>query len=183
MSRFFASRVGGLRLGDSLSALIAAIWLGSQMAIGYIAAPVLFSKLADRALAGELAGAMFTVMAWVSIVCGGFLLLYLLLTHARRAAGLAVFWLVVGMLLMTIAGHFGLRTEMARLKQSALPLAISSMSSDNPLRVRFGLLHGVSSGLYLMQTLMGVALVVLQARSRKPGGGVYAVSAARSGDF
>lgn len=156
MSRFFVS----------LYALISAIWLGSQIGIGYIAAPVLFSTLADRSLAGELAGAMFTVMAWVSLACGSFLLLYLLLTHAKQGARRAAFWLVTGMLILTMTSHFGLRPEMVKLKQAALPHAISDTPSDNPLRARFGLLHGVSSGLYLLQTLMGVALVVLQAREK-----------------
>jgi hypothetical protein len=172
MFRPFASRLAGLQWGDALYALIAAVWLGSQVAVGYVAAPVLFSKLADRALAGELAGAMFTVMAWMSIACGSFLLLYLLWAHAGRAAGLATFWLVIGMLLITLASHFGLQAEMSRLKHAALPFSISGLPLDNPLRARFGLLHGISSGLYLLQTLMGAALVVLPAMNRKPEGEV-----------
>jgi hypothetical protein len=68
----------GAMTADSVAAaiyrLLSALWLGSLVGIGGIAAPVLFAQLSDRVLAGNLAGALFTVEAWVGIVCGGGLL-------------------------------------------------------------------------------------------------------------
>lgn len=144
------------RLAAALYSLVIAFWVGSQMAIGYIAAPVLFSQLADRALAGALAGAMFAAMAWVALGCGTYLLLTLALTHGRAILRSVEFWCIVLMLALTLLGHFGIGPLLAGLKAEALPLPVM----ESPLRDRFALWHGVSSVLYLLQTLAGLALVL-----------------------
>lgn len=55
-----------------------ALWVGGLLAMGYLVAPLLFSKLADRSLAGSVAGTMFSAMAWVGLACGSYLLLFVL---------------------------------------------------------------------------------------------------------
>lgn len=152
-----------MRIATTIYTLVIAIWLGSQIAIGYIAAPILFSRLADRTLAGELAGAMFSVMAWLSLVCGAYLLLYVVTVQRARAFRSCVFWLVLVMLGITVISHFGIQPVMAQLKQDALPLPV--MASN--LRDRFAMWHGVSGGLYLLQTILGLALVIVQNRGVK----------------
>ncbi len=67
------------------------------------------------------------------------------------------------MLAATLLSHFGIQPLMAELKLEALPKPVM----ESALRDRFALWHGVSSGFYLLQTLLGVALVVLQGRGRK----------------
>ena len=153
-----------MRIATALYTLVIAIWLGSQMAIGYIAAPVLFSQLADRTLAGGLAGAMFSVMAWVSLACGAYLLLYLIAIKRRGVFRSSVFWLVTLMLGITAISHFGIQPLMAQLKHDALPLPVT----ESAFHDRFALWHGVSSGLYLLQTMLGAALVIVQSCG-KPG--------------
>jgi hypothetical protein len=148
-----------MRIATALYTLVIAIWLGSQMAIGYIAAPVLFSQLADRTLAGELAGAMFSVMAWVSLACGAYLLLYLIAIKHKRVFHSRAFWLVTVMLGITVASHFGIQPLMAQLKHDALPLPVT----ESAFHDRFALWHGVSSGLYLLQTMLGAVLVIVQS--------------------
>lgn len=54
--------------------LLMMIWVGSLLTLGAIVAPVLFSALNDKQLAGMLAGKMFAVGAWVGMVAGTFLL-------------------------------------------------------------------------------------------------------------
>ena len=49
-------------LASALYNIAVAAWVGSLLAIGYIAAPVLFSQLADRSMAGTVAGALFSVI-------------------------------------------------------------------------------------------------------------------------
>ena len=152
-----------MKFATALYAIVIAIWLGSLVGIGYIAAPVLFSQLADRTLAGNLAGAMFSVEAWLGIACAAYLLVYLVLAQGARITRCSVFWIVLLMLAATLLSHFGIQPLMAALKLEALPKPVM----ESALRDRFALWHGVSSGLYLLQTLLGIALVVLQGRGGK----------------
>ncbi|MFZ2627705.1 MAG: DUF4149 domain-containing protein [Rugosibacter sp.] len=152
-----------MRFFSALYGIVIAIWLGSQVGIGYIAAPVLFSQLADRSLAGNLAGAMFSAEAWLGMACAAFLLVYLAIAQGARIMCCSVFWLVLLMLAATLLSHFGIQPLMAQLKLEALPQPVM----ESALSGRFALWHGVSSGLYLLQSLLGVALVVLQGRGKK----------------
>jgi hypothetical protein len=152
-----------MKFANALYSIVIAIWLGSLVGIGYIAAPVLFSQLADRTLAGNLAGALFSVEAWLGMACGAYLLLYLAITHGVRSLRCGVFWLVLPMLAATLLGHFGIQPLMAQMKLAALPRPVM----ESALHSQFALWHGVSSGLYLLQSLLGVALVVLQDRGKK----------------
>lgn len=151
------------RLASALYSLVIAFWVGSQMAIGYIAAPVLFAQLSDRMQAGALAGAMFAVMAWIGLGCGACLLLTLVPSRGRAALRSAEFGCIVLMLVLTVLGHFGIGSLLAGLKAAALPLPVM----ESPLRERFALWHGVSSVLYLLQTLVGLALVLVARRSER----------------
>lgn len=146
------------RLPDLLAAWSVALWVGGLWAVGYLAAPVLFYNLEDRALAGMLAGKMFTIMAWVGIVCGGWLMLFRVVRHGGGVFKQAFFWIVVLMLLLTLAGHFGIQPVMARLQEAALPTDVM----ESLFRDRFATWHGIASGVYLVQSLLGLALVAKQ---------------------
>lgn len=147
---------------SALYNIAVALWVGGLFATGYLAAPVLFSQIADRSLAGAVAGAMFSVMAWVGLACGTYLLLYVLAGKGWRAVQSGVFWIVVLMLALTVAGHFGVQPILAQLKADALPRQVM----ESALRDRFSTWHGVSSALYLVQSLLGIALVILQERGK-----------------
>ncbi len=153
------------KLSEALYSIAIALWVGGLWAIGGIAAPTLFYRLADRALAGSIAGAMFDLMAWSGMACAVYLLLFLI---ARRGPGVwksGVFWLVLMMLALTLAGHFGIGPIIARLRVEALPRQVL----ESTLRDRFAAWHGVSSGLYLIESLLGLALVLLQERGKAAG--------------
>lgn len=150
------------RLADGLCAISITLWAGGQWAIGYIAAPALFRRLADRTLAGELAGSLFAAIAWVGIACAAYLLLFLLLRRGRSVLGSSVWWIVVVMLLLVLAGHFGIQPILAQLKAQALPHAVM----ESVVRDRFAAWHGVSSILFLVQSLLGLWLVLIQGRAR-----------------
>ncbi len=151
-----------MRFWGALYNLGISIWVGGLLAIGYLAAPILFAQLSDRTLAGNLAGAMFSAVAWVGIACGAYLLVFLLATKGWRAIKVGVFWIVLVMLALTVAGHFGIQPILAQLKADALPRQVM----ESALRDRFATWHGVSSVLYLLQSLLGIVLVVQQARGR-----------------
>jgi MFS family permease len=149
-------------LAAALYSIAVAVWVGGLLAIGFIAAPVLFAQLPDRALAGSLAGAMFTVTAWVGLACGSYLVLFVLFAKGWRFLQSGVFWIVLLMLALTVAGHFGVQPILEQLKADALPRRIM----ESALRERFNAWHGVSTALYVAQSLLGLALVLLQERGR-----------------
>ncbi|OHC67904.1 MAG: hypothetical protein A3H93_04065 [Rhodocyclales bacterium RIFCSPLOWO2_02_FULL_63_24] len=149
-------------LASALYSIAVAVWVGGLLAIGLIAAPVLFTQLADRAVAGNLAGAMFSITAWVGLACGGYLILFVIGAKGWRAIKSSVFWIVLLMLALTIAGHFGVQPILMQLKADALPRQVM----ESALRDRFQTWHGVSSALYLVQSLLGIALTILQDRGR-----------------
>ncbi len=110
-------------------------------------APTLFGTLNDRVLAGVIAGSMFTTGAWVSMACAvvtlGLLAISTDVTDQRRKT----LYIIVGcMLLCLLLSHFGLRPVMAGLKEAG----------D---KASFGMLHGVSMVLYLVQAVLAVFLV------------------------
>jgi len=151
------------KLADALYHLTITLWVGALFAIGYLAAPTLFAQLADRTLAGSLAGEMFRWVAWLGLACAAYLLLFLM---ARRGFGVlksSVFWLVLVMLGLTVAGYFGIAPILAELKADALPRQVM----ESALRDRFATWHGISSGLYLLQSLLGLWLVIWQERGRR----------------
>lgn len=59
------------------------------------------------------------------------------------------------MLLLTLAGHFGIQPILAQIKADAPRQVLEGV-----LRDRFAMWHGISSGLYLLQSLLGAVLVL-----------------------
>lgn len=142
--------------------LIIAAWVGGLWSIGYLAVPVLFHAQPDRQLAGMLAGEMFGRVAWLGMACGGYLTGYWLVTAGAAAWRQTAFRLVLALLALTLITHFGLQPAMNALKAQALPLEVMK----SPLAGRFGLLHGISSLLYLLQSVLGAWLVLAKPVSR-----------------
>ena len=143
-------------VASRLRLLVVTLWVGSLWAIGYIVAPTLFATLGDRALAGSVAGKLFRIEAWLSVTCA------IALLASRRwsggdttpAAARQVVWIVLGMLACTLVGYFGVQPFMAALKEAS---AGGMMEAET--RARFGVLHGVSSVFYLIQSVLGGLLV------------------------
>jgi MFS family permease len=150
------------RLLEALQSIAATLWVGGMWAIGYVVAPVLFSRLGDRALAGLVAGKLFSLIAWIGIACAAYLLLFRLARYRAAALRQGVVWIVVLMLVLVCAGEFGVQPVMAALKEQALPRQVM----ESVLRDRFAAWHGVSSVLYVIQSLLGALLVVLLGRSK-----------------
>jgi hypothetical protein len=141
--------------------LIATLWVGSLWTVGYLAAPVLFATLTDTRLAGTIAGSLFRVEAWLSVFCAAMLAALIGFTGSTgKDTGLpqrkTLLFLIGAMLACTLVGYFGLQPFMAALRETAGPDGV--MASDT--RMQFGILHAISSGVYLVQSLLGVALIL-----------------------
>jgi hypothetical protein len=148
---------------DGLASLLLVFWVGGMWAIGYIAAPSLFSSLPNNhQLAGNLAGVLFTWIAWVGIVAGIYLLIYRLANAGFQALKQRFFWVVLIMLLLTLGQHFGIQPVMQALKDQALPKAVM----ESAFKSRFAAWHGVSSVIYLVESLLGGWMVLKQTSVR-----------------
>lgn len=148
------------RLAESLYLLAITLWVGGVWAIGYVAAPVLFASLGDRQLAGMVAGKLFSWVAWIGLGAAVYLLMFMFVRLGGRFFRSAVFWLVLLMGLLAAAGEFGIQPLMAQLKADALPREVMA----SVLRDRFAAWHGIASILYLIQSLLGVWLVLWSGR-------------------
>lgn len=147
------------KFADGTALLAITAWTGGLWGIGYIAVPVLFQTLPDKMLAGMLAGKMFSLIAYVGIASGGYLLLYYLNTIGKAAIGQTVFRVAAVMLLLALIIQFGIQPVMTDLKAQAFPSDVMHSAFAD----RFKMLHGISSILYLAQSLLG-ALLVVKAR-------------------
>ncbi|MGV0950050.1 MAG: DUF4149 domain-containing protein [Azonexus sp.] len=151
------------KLSEALWFIAITLWVGGLWAIGYIVAPVLFSSLGDRQLAGMVAGKLFALIGWIGLGSAAYLLLFLVIRCGGQTFRGAVFWLVLLMALLAAASQFGIQPLMAQLKADALPREVMA----SVLRDRFAAWHGVSSILYLVQSLLGLWLVVWANRGLK----------------
>lgn len=139
--------------------LLATIWAGSLWAVGYLVAPILFGTLEDKVLAGTIAGNLFQAEAWLSLVCGLLLVLLCKLTVDKIFANecKVVLLLVVSMLTCTLVGYFALHPYMLDLRivmRDAVGPALTAA------KTRFGLMHGFSSVMYLLESLLAAALIL-----------------------
>jgi uncharacterized protein DUF4149 len=151
------------RIAGGLFVLCITLWAGALWTVGFLVAPTLFAALPDRTLAGDLAGRMFALAGWVGMGCGAYLLIYLAVRDGWRVWRSGVFWLVIGMLLCTLASQFGIQPLLASLKVQAWPREVM----QSVVRDRFATWHGVSSVVFVVQSLLAVALVLISRPSSR----------------
>jgi len=135
-----------------------ALWLGSLVTIGYLVAPVLFATLNDTQVAGMIAGKLFRIEGTVSLVLSVALMVFAnLLVKRTLNQYKPVRWYLLAMLICAVVVAFVLQPMMNALREEALAQGFPVMAS--PLAASFGRLHGISSVLYLIQTVVGLVLL------------------------
>jgi hypothetical protein len=144
------------RLSEHLLVVLVTLWVGAMWSVGYVVAPTLFGMIGDRTLAGNVAGRLFTLVAWIGLASAAYLLAFQLLRQRWRALRSGLFWVVVAMALMTLTSQFGIQPLMAQMKADAWPREVM----NSVLRDRFATWHGVSSVLYLVQSVLGIVLAL-----------------------
>ena len=132
--------------------ILLTLWVGSLWVAGFVVAPLLFAELDDRALAGNVAGSLFTVTSYIGLVCGSLLLVINSVSFWRINWRAVV---IVCMLLLVVIGQFVVTPMVADLRVQGL--------TDTP---RFGQLHGLASVLFTLTSVLGVVLVAAGWRSR-----------------
>jgi hypothetical protein len=146
---------------NALFQLLLTAWVGGLWTVGYLVAPVLFAHYESN-LAGQIAGHVFAASGIAGLVIGGLLLAFVG-WRVKTPWRTLVFWLLMLMVLLTAVQRFGIQPFMESLKADALPLPVM----HSPLRDRFAMWHGISSVLYLIQSLLGLSLL-LRASFGKP---------------
>ena len=142
---------------QNLENLTLAIWVGCMIGVGYVAAPVLFSTLDDRQMAGMLAGKMFHIVTIIGLICGGVLLIL-----RYRDMSINIFtqwrgWLLILMLVCVAASMFVLQPMITEVK--ALGITEGSDAAK-----KFGMLHGISSLVYMVSVISGCILIFMGLR-------------------
>ncbi|MCG6886303.1 MAG: DUF4149 domain-containing protein [Proteobacteria bacterium] len=133
--------------------ILLTLWVGGMWTVGYIVTPTLFNMLESRMLAGDVAGRLFTLLSYLGLISGAVLLtgqLYRSTVDWQRNWRVGVLLLMV---LVIVIGEFVLQPMMAQLKETGLIKGSDAAS-------QFGRLHGVASLLFLLNSLLGLALVV-----------------------
>ncbi|NCX67434.1 MAG: DUF4149 domain-containing protein [Burkholderiaceae bacterium] len=159
---------GGVRqhqIAQRLFLFVSSLWVGSLITVGYLVAPTLFATLTDRQVAGMVAGAIFQVEAYVSLVlCVALLVLANLLVSRGLQAYRAIRWILLAMLVCAALGSFVLMPWMDKLREDALLQGMPVMYSASASL--FATLHGISSSVFLVQSLLGLYLVWRLTQSR-----------------
>jgi hypothetical protein len=130
--------------------LLLTLWVGALWSIGYLAVPIAFANL-EVQLAGNYAGKLFFAVNVLGIVAASILLISRLFVFGmRQFHRYWRSWLLLVMLLMSVAFIGFIQPEMQLLKQA----------TDLASAERFGELHKLSENLYLLLSLFGLMLVL-----------------------
>lgn len=143
--------------------LAVSCWLGGAALFTFILTPKLFAAL-SRDLAGNIVGLLFPGYFRWGLACGTVALLCHVLNRGRFAA--ASLALITVMLLLTSVQAFVLEPRAAALKQSIT--SFETTAKDDPLRVGFRQLHGLSMAANLAVIAGGVVLVILASLPAVP---------------
>lgn len=139
------------RLAFIVHRWIGSLWLGAGAFILIVASAV-FSAAGTPTSAANVVGAILS--RWHYIALAAPALLLLLEWRSPRSRIVAV--LFAGVLLATLQVVVDMRIRQIR---NGSPVPISSLARTDPVRRRFGLLHGVSSLLLVAEVLAAAAFV------------------------
>ncbi len=145
-------------ISGKIETVLQTLWVGGLWVIGYVVTPILFASLDDRRLAGELAGHMFTAVNYIGLACATLLLAFAVLKlkgsflKERRIMALLL------MLVLVVISAFVLQPMMQELK-------FAGIVPDSEAAAQFGQLHGVSSVLYLITSLLGLFLILSRRKA------------------
>lgn len=148
-----------LNLLDTTSKLLLAIWTGTLWMTA-IAAQLIFSALnPNKALAGTVAGKLFTFVSYLGLVVCIFLLMLLIITNHKRFFKSVKVYFITLMIVLLSVNQFLLHAKITSIR------AIPGYSAIPDLKSQFAFAHGLSVINFLVITL--IATVLLTAILRK----------------
>jgi hypothetical protein len=135
----------------AITRLIQAIWLGSGVFL-LLTASAAFNAASNTTDAANVVGAVLVRWHYIALLAP----LALMFLEWRRSRPIMLMILFVAVLLASFQGLLDTRIRMIR-ESSLAP--ISSLSSNDPVRRQFGMLHGMSSLLLIGQVIAAAAVV------------------------
>ena len=123
--------------------LVLAAWIGSLWTVCGLVAPAMFSLLADRHVAGQVAAYFFRIEAWLGVAFGA--VAWFLLRRVVSVTRADYF-------LLGIAALAPLTSELVLVPMMSAARAAGDMS-------RFGMLHGLSALLFGSACISGALLL------------------------
>lgn len=143
------------KITDTLQSIAVTLWAGGLWMTALLVW-ALFAQFSS-VQAGIIAGKLFVVMDYTAMGCGLFLLVFRLSRFGGGAWKQLFYWLVLAMLVLVVAGHFGINPILQGLKEQAQALDVM----NSPLRGSFMKWHGISSLVYTVECLLALGLVAL----------------------
>ena len=144
--------------------LLLVAFLGALALFATTVTPALFATVPPSS-AARVVGRVLPVLDAAGLLLG---LVAVALGATGRSGRAAV--LLGGMLAaLAAASLFILTPELARIRQAAGD-TLSHLPPTDPVRRRFGMLHGLSTVLFGLQAVMAVALVALRPERSGPRG-------------
>ena len=153
------------------AALVAlALWVGGLVTLGGLGAPIIFDVLGSHdptdGLPARVFGAIFARVQYLAWLLGVIILASLGARAAigprPRRFGLRM-WIVAGMLAASVITVFVVAPRIEALR-AGVTTAMSTLPADDPRRVTFGRLHGLSTGLMGLTILAGLGLLWTEMR-------------------
>jgi hypothetical protein len=143
-----------MKFSSATERLLLTIWVGSLLSVGYLAVPVAFATIGDTVLAGNYAGKLFTIVNYLSIGSAMVLLVTKLSQYGQvRFIKLWRVWVLVIMMGLSLFFLFYLQPQMETIK-------LQDWHSNLVLVEQFSDLHTFSRNIYLVLTILGIALTV-----------------------
>ena len=150
-----------MRIVPFVQLLILTLWLGGGLAIMLIGAPAAFAGSPDRSAAAGVVGIMLRRWHYLSL----FLPAALLVFEWRHgfAHNARVLFLVAAILLSV--SQVAVDARIHSMRASSLT-SISELAPTDPYRRHFGMLHGISSLLMLVQLVAAAGVLWTLASPR-----------------
>jgi hypothetical protein len=123
--------------------------------VGFVAYE-LFKMIPEAQLAGNIAGQLFKMMAYVGMASSIYLLIQRVYQYGTNALKQGFFWLILLMLILILVSHLGINPLLEKFKLEAMPKDVmESVFAD-----RFSTWHGISSIAYLLECFLGVFAIL-----------------------
>lgn len=140
---------------ENLAVITATFWIGGLWVVGFVAYE-LFKMIPEAQLAGNIAGQLFKMIAYVGMVSSIYLLIQRVYQYGTNALKQGFFWFILLMLILILVSHLGINPLLEKFKLEAMPKDVmESVFAD-----RFSTWHGISSIAYLLECFLGIFAIL-----------------------
>jgi hypothetical protein len=152
----------------AIHVVLLSLWFGSGVFFAAVLAPAAFQVLPTRDLAGELISTTLSRFDLFGTVAGPFLVMTLVLGWLPLQAKIRIRMgaIIVMSIAAACSGRF-LTPTMIDLRHS-MGRSIADVDPSDPMKIEFGRLHAISTGLMTLNLILALVLIVLAIVSSAP---------------